>query len=1012
MTRTPYALLRIPLVATYLLVIAILSVPLPVRAEDREAETVNVAPTVRVLEIGYPYWYHPSVGGNQDAFKFGDKTTIWIELEDYALISSVTVDGSEVGGDSATPIPFSFDRTSTWHVYQMPYTINSHANGLAHIRITATNSLGKSVTLSHEVLLDNVPAEMQIDSFSFVHASTTPAMGDPMLLSGSIGTGESKLHMYDAYYTLYGTDRSPFLRGSFQGTPEGLSLSPLRPGTFTNFQVLLTGDATGGFRMAEPDAAFVSITAVLRDGAGNDTYATSPLISIPHTGVPPSTDPPAPDASSVSNVLFLPGIEGSRLYVPGSGCTPAATDCASEQVWNPSGDSDIHDLYLTSEGISARTDLYTKQRDIISNISIFKFYASFIEQMDGLKASGVLTDWEPVAYDWRLSLGDLVTNGALHGDRINYAEATDTPYIEQTLRRLAASSKTGKVTIIAHSNGGLVAKELLRRLGDQSASLVDTVIFIGVPQSGAPEAFAGLLHGYGTALPADWCAQWKIIGTFCSSSTSRALARAFAENAPMAYHLLPTITYFADVIDALHPLIKFTSVNAFGAERARYGNAIQSEEAMDEFAVAQEGGRTKPATSDIVTPNILNATLLAYARQLHQYLDAWTPPPGITLYQVGGWGVDTLSGIEYYDRKKATGGTSVAHRPLFIEDGDGTVPVPSALMLPPAPNVTSFWFNLAPIALRLPLISPEHATLLEIPEIRTFIQNILDHHPDTLPQYFSTTSPKSLHPKKKLLFVIHGPAALHLYDSTGRHTGTASDGTNDHEIPASTYGQLGDARYALALAGEPYRLLMRGTDVDDVSVDLQELLDDQVIASTTFADMQVTASTSATLTITDGIADASSLSVDQDGDGIPDLLLHTDGTIEDVPHPSVPIRDTGGSNSHSHHDSHAAPEVPVKPVIASSTNQPPRTKPIPVTVPTAPAHPHPAVSAASTTEETEDTSSTSSPGLPETTIELEQEYSSNAATVVLAGHGFFYKLWHQFLSLLQSLFAFIASLFT
>ena len=74
---------------------------------------------------------------------------------------------AEVGGDSATLIPYSFDRTNSWHVYQMPYTINTHANGLAHIRITATNSLGKSVTVSHEVLLDNVPAEMHIDSLSF-----------------------------------------------------------------------------------------------------------------------------------------------------------------------------------------------------------------------------------------------------------------------------------------------------------------------------------------------------------------------------------------------------------------------------------------------------------------------------------------------------------------------------------------------------------------------------------------------------------------------------------------------------------------------------------------------------------------------------------------------------------------------------------------------------------------------------------------------------------------------------
>lgn len=1008
MTRTPSALMRIPL-----LVILILAVVVPhsIHAEDLETTVVTAVPTVRVLEIGYPYWYHPSVGGNQNAFKFGDTTTIWIELEDPARIASVMVDGSEVGNDAATPIPFSFDRSSTWHVYQMPYTINSYANGLAHIRITATNSNGRSVTLSHEVQLDNVPAEMHIDSLSFVKASSTPAMGDPMLLSGAIGMQESKLYMYDAYYTLYGADRSPYLRGSFKGTPEGISLSPLKPGTFTNFQVLLDNDASGRFRITEEAAAFISITAVLRDGAGNDTYTVSPLISIPHTGVTPPTEPP-PSTSAVSNVLFLPGVEGSRLYVPRADCTPTASDCVSEQLWNPSGNNDIEDLFLTPEGVSVRSDVYTKQRDIISNVSVFKFYTSFVAQMDGLKASGAMTDWEPVAYDWRLSINDLVGQGAQHGNHINYNEATSTPYIEQTLRRLAASSKTGKVTIIAHSNGGLVTKQLLHDLGDyESTRLVDKIIFIGVPQSGAPEALAGLLHGYGTALPADWCAEWKVIGAFCSKSASRAMARAFAENAPMAYHLLPSFTYFADVIDALHPLIKF-SASAFAAERERYGTTIQDEAEMEDFGTAADGGRTKPATSDIVTPNVLSDMFFRYAQHLHQQLDTWYVPQEIQMYQIGGWGVDTLSGIEYYDRKKATGGTSTAHRPLFVEDGDGTVPIPSALMIPAAPNVKQYWLNLVPIAVRSPLTSPGHATLLEIPEVRTFVQNILTNHPDTLPQFFSTTSPKSLHSTKKLLFIIHGPATIHLYDTANRHTGTATDGTNDHEIPASTYGQLGDARYALAVAGSTYRLILKGTDSETASLDLQELRDDEVVASTTFADMQVTASTSATLTITNGITDATPLTVDENGDGVPDVLLHTDGSTTTPPLIMTPPTPTPSSGTSHHHGSQTRVSTSTPSSIATSTTVVPAPKPVPIPTPApvliTPVPRTPVAEPATTTE----IISTSSPDVPEEVIEPEYDGSSQAATVVLADHGFFYVLWQKILALLQSFIDFIVKQFT
>ncbi|MCP5810435.1 hypothetical protein NL321_30250, partial [Klebsiella pneumoniae] len=53
------------------------------------------------------------------------------------------------------------------------------------------------------------------------------------------------------------------------------------------------------------------------------------------------------------------------------------------------------------------------------------------------------------------------------------------------------------MTIVAHSNGGLVAKALLNQLGGETAkSLVGRVIMIGVPQSGAPADLGAMLVGY------------------------------------------------------------------------------------------------------------------------------------------------------------------------------------------------------------------------------------------------------------------------------------------------------------------------------------------------------------------------------------------------------------------------------------------------------------------------------------------------------------------------------------
>ena len=88
------------------------------------------------------------------------------------------------------------------------------------------------------------------------------------------------------------------------------------------------------------------------------------------------------------------------------------------------------------------------------------------EEMVG---AGIINEWKALPYDWRLALEDMLASGKKIGekngeDNISYLDATSTPYIFQELERLAETSDTGKVTIITHSNGGLVAKYLLRQL--------------------------------------------------------------------------------------------------------------------------------------------------------------------------------------------------------------------------------------------------------------------------------------------------------------------------------------------------------------------------------------------------------------------------------------------------------------------------------------------------------------------------------------------------------------------
>ena len=601
-----------------------------------------------------------------------------------------------------------------------------------------------------------------------------------------------------------------------------------------------------------------------------------------------------------SSVLFLPGIEGSRLY-EGTGCGKAA----EEKLWEPiadsitdiawdvlrgAGDARVHDLALTSAGTSACTDIYTKEGDVVDTVRGSNIYKSLIDEMNEFETAGTISDWKSVAYDWRLSLDELLTKGAQHGDKIYYNEATSTPYIEQTLRALAGSSKTGKVTIIAHSNGGLVTKALLNALGGPTAkSLVDKIIMVGVPQSGAPESIGSTLVGYNAGI---YKYNFPIV--------SNAAARSLIQNSPMAYHLLPSESYFGSAaIDVAHPVVRFSG-NAYTKEVAAYGGTITNTTELDDFLLAREGGREKPASSDLGKAEILNSTLISYANSTHTALDAWTPPEGIEVSQIAGWGVDTVGGVDFYTTQLADAITALeplrTYRPIFIEDGDGTVPVPSALLMASSTDVKRYWVDLSSYY-KDTRVKHTHADLFEIPSLRDFIKNILKNSTSTLPTYISTNQPTTQEPTKKLTFFLHSPLTLELTDSSGNVTGLASDGSISEDIPGSTYGEFGEVKYISVPQGSTYELSMHGQATGTFSLDIQESSGGVVTNSSTIANVPTTESTLASLTISDGISTASALAVDESGDGSNVITLAPvvgETVTYEPPAPQVAPAQTGG----------------------------------------------------------------------------------------------------------------------
>src|SRR5262249_21329794 len=150
--------------------------------------------------------------------------------------------------------------------------------------------------------------------------------------------------------------------------------------------------------------------------------------------------------------------------------------------------------------------------------------------------NNTIGQWKAFGYDWRKPIAEVVAGPE--------QKATTTESLIDTVMAMASTSKTGKVTLIAHSNGGLVTKYLVKTLADMGKSdLIDKVISVAVPYLGTPLAIPSLLYGDGNSIAG---------GLLLKQS----VAQKLAANMPSAYSLLPSAEYFAQ---HLGPTIAYAS---------------------------------------------------------------------------------------------------------------------------------------------------------------------------------------------------------------------------------------------------------------------------------------------------------------------------------------------------------------------------------------------------------------------------------------------------------------------
>lgn len=576
------------------------------------------------------------------------------------------------------------------------------------------------------------------------------------------------------------------------------------------------------------------------------------------------------DPLNISNVMFIPGFQASRLYKM-EGDISLGTEY-EKTVWEPGLLSDPSSMYMDENGESIDKDIYTREvmgRAKLLGIGVLDFYKSFFEKLDGMVTDGEIGSWKEIAYDWRFSPLDIVKRGIEDGDgNISYTEKLingEVPYIIEQLQKLVDTSHNDKVTIVTHSNGGLVAKALVAKLIEMKSDLIDHIdnlIVVAPPLVGTPKATAGILHGYEQ-------------GMFFNLFLGRKDARDLGETLPGAYGLLPSEKYLSGVNNNL--ILLDPSLDKLNDWRSKYGDAIDTYLEFKNFLL--DNLRLDGGHNDLVNPSILNGSILEKVGLLHSVIDNIEIPSNIKVHQVAGWGLPTANDIRYNSKNECTFFIGICLKKKvvlsvdagFTSGGDSTVVGGSALF-DLFGEGKKYYLNLEEYNKdaqegKIFYSGKDHANIFEVPDVYDLVHNILKND-DSLPSYVTDTVPP---PVDYTIIKMRSPVAIDIYDENKLHTGIV-EGINGEEdmleegIPNSLYMEIGENKYIVVPKDGDYTLKLEGLSDGIFTLEQEQLVDDIPGDSVVWRDIPTTALFQGEVALNGGML-ATSIAMDEDGDG-------------------------------------------------------------------------------------------------------------------------------------------------
>jgi pimeloyl-ACP methyl ester carboxylesterase len=217
--------------------------------------------------------------------------------------------------------------------------------------------------------------------------------------------------------------------------------------------------------------------------------------------------------------------------------------------------------------------------------------------------------------------------------------------LEELINEIRTKKNNQPVDIIAHSFGGLIAKQYL--LNPANAANVRQLVFVGTPHLGAPKALKALRYGDNLDVKiVDGCKLKRVV-----------------HNLPGMFNLLPGRRYFA------------ANGGGYYEDAGDIdGDSVRGVLDFDQMTFNLINGKE---TRCMLKPSVdappfdkLSAILLEeHTVKFHEAQDKWTKPEGVRVSMIVGYNVPTLKMLsENTDGIKLT----------YTTAGDGTVPLWSA----------------------------------------------------------------------------------------------------------------------------------------------------------------------------------------------------------------------------------------------------------------------------------------------------------------------------------------------